>query len=491
MAKSILTLLVTCCLLPFFAYGNYVDSSELPDKPSKVFVKPLLEAFNSADPNKVQAFVTDNFTQEYLKRYPMNAHINYVMDSHARLGNFTVHSSRDYDEQLPEHEMVIIVKADKTEQFRAVSLFVTTEKPHKIKRLAFSPARYPSNLPKPEPLTLKQAVEELDSYAKRMAKRDAFSGSVLLAKGEEVLFKAAYGMASKRFEVANNVETKFNLGSMNKMFTSVAIMQLVEAGKLSLNDKLSKFADDTWLPKDITDKIEIRHLLTHASGLGSYFNSTYRDASKAKFRILDDYKPLVKDETLRFEPGTDNRYSNTGMLMLGVVIEAVSGQDYFSYIQDNIYDRAGMKHSNSYEMDQPVPNLAIGYGPARDNPYGWQNNLYSHVLKGGPAGGGFSTVTDLHRFAMALTQYKLLSEALTEELYSPKPDLHSPNYGYGFGVSGSPENRIVGHRGGFIGISANLDVYLDEGYVSAVLSNYSFGSEAVEMKIQDLLERVE
>ena len=224
--------------------------------------------------------------------------------------------------------------------------------------------------------------------------------------------------------------------------------------------------------------------------MGSYFNRTYRRASKNNFRALSDYKPLIKNETLRFEPGSRWRYSNTGLFLAGVVIEKVSGQTYFDYIREHIYKPAGMINSDCYEMDQPVPNLAIGYDHTPNNSTGWRNNLYSHVLKGGPAGGGFSTVEDLYRFARALTNYKLLSKKLTEAAYSPKPKLNSPTYGYGFGIRSGGKNRIVGHSGGFTGINSNLSIFLDKGYVMAVMSNYSQGARPIQTKIRELLGRV-
>lgn len=331
--------------------------------------------------------------------------------------------------------------------------------------------------------------EDLNKYLKELAIKDEFSGSVLLAKGEDIVFQAAYGMASKRFNVPNNIQTKFNLGSMNKMFTSVGIMQLVEAGKLSLNDKLSNYVDETWLSKDISQKIEIRHLLSHSSGLDNYFNRTYMNSSKNIYRALDDYKPLILDSTLLFEPGSKARYSNTGMLMLGVVIEKITGQDYFSYIREHIYQKAQMINSDSYEMDQPIPNLAIGYESDDKNETGWKNNIYLHVLKGGPAGGGFSTVQDLHKFALALTNYQLLNKELTEEVYSFKSKLTYRDYGYGFNILGDANNRIVGHGGGFPGIGSNLDIYLDQGYIVAVMSNYGRGDSDVRNKIRELLAK--
>ena len=486
-----LGLLFLCLSDACLSQGAYSDSSELPDKPATHFIKPLLEVINSNDAGQIESFVKQNYSSDFLDKFPMEMHLGFMKNLHARHGDFAFHSVRSYEESIPETDLVIIVKAARTELWQAIGIQVNPEKPYKINGLRFSPAPPPINLPKMSSLSIEEALIELDKYVKRMAEKDVFSGSVLLAKGDKVLYQGAYGLASKRFEVPNNLQTKFNLGSMNKMFTSVAIMQLVEQGRLSLNDKLSKFADESWLAKEMSGKIEIQHLLTHSSGLGSYFNQTYMETSKNLYRTLDDYKPLIVDETLRFEPGSDNAYSNTGMFMLGVVIEKVSGQDYFSYIRDHIYKPAGMIHSDSYEMDQPVSNLAIGYHINPGVETGWNNNLYKNVLKGGPAGGGFSTVEDLHRFALALTEFKLLDKGFTEKVYSPKPDLHSPNYGYGFGVRRPANNRIIGHNGGFVGMSSNMDIYLDQGYVSIVLSNYTNGSRPIEIKIRELLDRVD
>jgi CubicO group peptidase (beta-lactamase class C family) len=297
----------------------------------------------------------------------------------------------------------------------------------------------------------------------------------------------AAGEASRAFHVPNNIDTKFNLGSMNKMFTSTAVVQLAQNGKLSLDDPISKYIDESWLPKEVTDKITVRHLLTHSSGLGSYFNETYSKSSRALFRKLDDYKPLIKDDRPAFEPGKRYQYSNTGMFLLGVVIEKVSGEDYFSYIRKAIYEPAGMTNTDCYEMDYPVENLAIGYSPDPKSPYGWQNNLYKHVIKGGPAGGGFSTVKDLHRFALALLGGKYLSKEYLKEMWT---DHLGANYGYGFSVVTGAAGKVVGHGGGFDGINSNLDIFLDSGYVVAVMSNTDRGASPVASKIGGFLARV-
>jgi CubicO group peptidase (beta-lactamase class C family) len=287
--------------------------------------------------------------------------------------------------------------------------------------------------------------------------------------------------------VANDIETKFNLGSMNKMFTSTAIMQLVDRGRMSVDDTISKYLDDSWLPTDVTSQITVHHLLTHTSGLGSYFNDAYWRSSRALYRALDDYKPLIRDERPAFEPGTRWRYSNTGMFLLGVVIESVTGQDYFDYIREHVYRPAGMANSDSYEMDVPVENLAIGYDVAPHSPWGYENNLYKHVIKGGPAGGGFSTVGDLHGFALALLDGTLVSEESRAIMWT---DHFGEGYGYGFGIQEGPNGTVVGHGGGFPGINSNLDIMIDRGYVVAVMSNYGGAASPIANRIATLIARV-
>lgn len=481
----------------------YTDSPELPDGPVTPLLKPLLAAVNSGDPEQINDFIKRNFTSDYLLEYPAKFLLQDFMDIHNIQGTLSFHSVRHYDRPPPPNELPVIFKTEKTEIWYGAIITVTEQKPHKISDIFLTPAKIPSNVPEPKSISLEQALVELDSYVNLMEEMGVFSGAVLLARlevgkeaimlpqNDKVLYTTVRGLASKRFNVANNLETKFNLGSMNKMFTALGVLQLVEKGKLSLDSTLSQYVDESWLPYDISEKIKIRHLLTHSSGLGNYFNRVFANESKNNFRILDDYKPLIVDEPLLFEPGTRNRYSNTGLLMAGVVIEAVSGLDYFQYIEEHIYQPAGMANSGSFEMDQPMVNLAIGYERNRRLATGWENNLYTHVLKGGPSGGGFSTVKDLYKFARALTRLELLGKELTDEALSAKPLLHSPNYGYGFGVRQTPKGMIVGHGGGFMGISSNLDIYLEQGYVSVVLSNYSRGSSLIENKIRELLSRVQ
>ena len=238
---------------------------------------------------------------------------------------------------------------------------------------------------------------------------------------------------------------------------------------------------------DVLAKVRLKHLLTHTSGLGSYFIAALgQPVARSMFRRVDDWMPLVKDESLQFEPGTRWAYSNTGMLLLGKVIESVSGKDYFDYVRERIFQPAGMTSTDSYELDLVTQNLAVGY-EREDTPRGTQyrNNIFHHVIRGGPAGGGYSTVGDLTRFAVALQDGRLVSRDGVRLLTTPKPEVHSPDYGYGFGIDAG--GRIAGHSGGFPGISAQLDIYLGDGYTLAVLANYGGAAQPVIEKARTLL----
>ncbi|WP_286831615.1 MULTISPECIES: serine hydrolase domain-containing protein [Kordiimonas] len=339
--------------------------------------------------------------------------------------------------------------------------------------------------------TIDEAVSKIDRLVHQHTEDGKFSGTVLIAKGDEVLYETATGLASQRFDVPNTLETRFNMGSGTKMFTAIATLQLVQAGELQLTDTLDKYADESWLPREISSKIQIQHLLTHASGLGSYFTDEFFEASRYKYKAIEDYKPLVVVDKLEFEPGTDYRYSNNGMLLLGVVIQSVSGKSYYDYISDHIYAPAGMQNSGCFPTDMPFKNVAIGYHATDKSPVGYASNVVYKPLRGGPAGGCFSNVHDLQRFANALTSHKLLDKQFTDMLFTPKAEFHQEPYGYGFKVAGTPDDRIVGHSGGFYGVSANLDIYLDRGLMVAVLSNLSSAAHILRPKIREILATVD
>ncbi len=467
--------------------GPYKDVREMPAGEAGKRITELLRVINANDPEKVRALVTDAFAPKFKDFAPMENHLGIFAEVFTQSGGLEFYGIRQYEGGGNPGETVVILRAKLTDAWQAFVLTVDPQPPHQITSLNFAPARPPSDLPAAKKLTDADMVAELKKLVQKLADAEVFSGSVLLAKDGKVLFSGAYGLASREFNVPNKLDTKFNLGSMNKMFTAVAVAQLVQAGKLAFDDPISKHLSEDWLPRAVTDKIKIAHLLSHTSGLGSYFSEKFMNSSRELFRVIDDYKPVVAEETLQFEPGTNWAYSNTGFLLLGVIIEKVTGQTYFDYIRENVYKPAGMINSDSYEMDRMPPNLALGYSkrPSGQSTV-WVNNLYRHTIKGGPAGGGFSTVEDLLRFDQAMRSHKLLSKDLSEQLWTPKPS--SPQYGYGFGLTVTPGHRTVGHSGGFDGISSDLDIYLDQGYTVAVMSNHDNGSRAIASKLREWIK---
>lgn len=460
---------------------------KFPDTPAGKRLKEVVTLLNEGSRQKWKGYITKSFTKEFLAIVPMDDHLEVfseTCDTYERLELKWINKEGSTDLQVRA-----VLWAPPIESWMNLRVRVEEKPPHKIASAGIYSGGPPPGTASAAKMTDLEIVEELKRYLKKLTEADKFSGTVLLAKKGEILFKGAYGLASKRFKVPNRIDTKFNLGSMNKMFTSIAVAQLVEKGKLSYDDLVGKYLGSDWVTKETAEKVRIKHLLTHTAGLGGLFHQKFWDSSRLRFRELDDWKELLKDEKPKFEPGTKWSYSNSGMFILGPIIEKASGQGYYDYIRENLYKPAGMINSDCYDMDRPVPNLAIGYYKKyTDDGADWRNNLFLHSVKGGPAGGGFSTVEDLFRYARALMGNKLVSKETVELLTTAKPELKSPDYGYGFGITKRGNETVVGHSGGFSGISSTLRIYKKSGYVYAVMSNYSGGMSLVHGKLVELLK---
>jgi CubicO group peptidase (beta-lactamase class C family) len=251
----------------------------------------------------------------------------------------------------------------------------------------------------------------------------------------------------------NRLDTKFNLGSINKIFTQIAIQQLVEQSKLSLDDTLGKHLPD-YPNKQAAEKVTIKHLLNMQSGIGDFFGPKYEATPKNRIRSIKDYLPLFADQPLLFEPGSDRRYSNGGYVVLGAIIERITGQSYYDYVREHIFKPAGMNDTDSYEVEAVVPNLATGY--IRNESGARISNVYTKPARGSSAGGGYSTAEDLLKFSLALQVGKLLQANNANRML-----------GGGLGVAG-----------GAPGIAAELEIDRASGYTIIVLSNYDQPSAA-------------
>jgi D-alanyl-D-alanine carboxypeptidase len=320
-----------------------------------------------------------------------------------------------------------------------------------------------------------QALAALTDHAAERARADEFAGAVLVARHGKVLLQDAWGQADRKARTANTPATRFRIGSMNKMFTAVATLQLVEAHKLALDDPIGKHLPD-YPNKQVAAKVTIRHLLTHTGGTGDIFGPEF-DQHRLQLREHRDYLKLYGRRGLTQEPGVRFEYSNYGFVLLGALIEQVSGATYDDYVRDHVFSPAGMRSTGALPESVQVPDRAVGY--LRLSPTSaWEPNTYTLPWRGTAAGGGYSTVGDLLRFAQALGSGRLLSKATLAEATRS----HQPQYGYGFDLQGQGRLGSYGHGGGAPGMNGELRIFPQLGYVVVALSNLDppAASELVE-----------
>jgi len=328
-------------------------------------------------------------------------------------------------------------------------------------------------------------IEPLKSFIEEQVKADKFSGSVLIVKDGQPILELAAGIANKDKQIPNGMETKFNLGSANKMFTAVAVAQLVEKGLFDFNDPVGKLLSD-YPNQQVRDEVTIHHLLTHTSGLGSFIDIKYREqflAARQHLKNISDVVDLFKDRPLEFPIG-ESHYSSDGYELLGAIIEATSGQNYYDYIREHIYQVAQMKSTDSYEVDpnNPREDIAIGYTNRNSRTDKMEegerfDNFGLNLLKGTAGGCGYSTCEDLSKFGQALQEGKLVSLEMLDKMLTPYINEGSKGnqtkyQGYGFQVWDIAGVRRYGHPGRFTGVNARFDVYPDLGYTVVALANY-------------------
>ena len=337
-----------------------------------------LEAFNTGDRTRIGQFLETNFPSMKL-----DAQMNF----RERTGGFELRAL----EQVTATSLTGLVQERDSDQFGRFTLEVEPAEPHRIARFPINAIPRPADFPVPR-LSEAEAIAALRAKVEKDAAADRFAGTVLLARSGKALFSGAYGLADREKKVANKLDTRFRIGSMNKMFTAVSILQLVQAGKIKLTDSLGKYIAD-YPNQDAAAKVTIHHLLTHTGGTGDIFGPQY-DAHRLELRTLNDYIALYGKRALAFEPGSRWVYSNYGMLLLGVVVERVSGQSYYDYVAEHIYKTAGMTLTGSEPESEAVRDRSIGYmrpqgGGARTP------NTDTLPYRGTSAGGGYSTVGDL------------------------------------------------------------------------------------------------
>ncbi len=430
---------------------------QIPDTPPARQFSAWLDAFNSGDRASLLRFLEKN--------YPSRAaNIDQELNFREMTGGFELRKP----EESSSTRFSGIVQERDSDQFARFVIEVEPDEPHRITRLDLQLIARPPDFPMPR-MNEGAALAALRAELEKRVAADRFAGAVLVARKDKPLFSGAYGLADREKKIPNKLTTRFRIGSMNKMFTAVAVLQLAQAGKIKLTDPIGKYLTD-YPNKDLASKVTIHHLLTHTGGTGDFFGPEF-DAHRLELRTLQDYVKLYGKRGLAFEPGSRWEYSNYGFLLLGVVIERVTGKNYYEYVQDYVYKPAGMISTGSLSEDEVVPERSIGYTKFGGGKT-WRPNTDTLPYRGTSAGGGYSTVEDLLRFANALENHTLLDAHYSELLTSGKVD--TPNgakYAYGFMDRNVHGVRSFGHGGGAPGMNGDLEIYPESGYVIAVLAN--------------------
>lgn len=391
--------------------------------------------------------------------------------------------------QGPPGMLVLTIKARRTGQRAALVLLPYPEQPAKLAMVDLVPvddpalyAAWPKTGAAPTEIA-RLARTTLDD----LARATDFSGCLSISDGAGTIFDECRGLADRRFGIKADQQTKFHIGSMNKMFTAVAIGQLVEAGKLSWDAKLADLVPE-YPDRAAAAKITVWQLLHHTAGLGDFFVPEFFQ-NREKFVNPRDYLDLIARQPKPFEPGQDWGYSNAGYILLGRIIENVSGQGYFDYIQRHVFAPAGMTASGTDSQEVITTNLATGYFKEGVFATAWKANPMTLPFKGSPAGGGHSTNADLLRFAAALRAGKLVGPATLQKMFADGVPAGPGSYAAGFGERLSHGRRIRGHAGGAPGMNANLAIVWETGAAVAVTSNQGDTPTAMLLseRIADLL----
>jgi D-alanyl-D-alanine carboxypeptidase len=244
-----------------------------------------------------------------------------------------------------------------------------------------------------------QLTSALDTYFDGLVANGVFSGNVLVAKDGKPVYEKSFGFADRANKRPNNSATRFNLGSINKTFTKTAIQQLSARGKLSLTDTVGKLLPD--YPQETTRAATVDQLLHHTAGVADFFGEEFSQSAKDHFRSNADYYQFVSSLKPLYAPGARNQYCNGCYIVLGAVIERVSGMPYEKYVEENIFKPAGMFAAGPLQSDGIVPNVAVGY-TQQNGGRQLRSNVLMHGASGSAAGGGYATAGDLLKYAEAL-----------------------------------------------------------------------------------------
>lgn len=348
-------------------------------------------------------------------------------------------------------------------------------------------------------------VNEIETLFNDNVEKENFSGVGFVKKGQTVIFHEAYGYAHRGWKVQNTINTKYDTASITKIFTSVAIFQLIDKQLLKLEDKIRDLIDlgESTISKEVT----IYHLLTHTSGIaddadeeaGESYEALWKDKPNYSVKETIDYLPQFIYKEPIFKPGEGCRYNNCAYILLGLIIEQISGQPYRQYVKQHIFDVVGMQNTGFHAMDEVVVNAAEHYASIRDeheNHIDYRKNIYAYPSIGASDAGALTTAEDLDLFMRTLRSGGLLSDTLTQEILTPKEEYRKHTsvtewmgYGFQFLRDNDTKDIIYIQKDGINpGVSCVMNYYPDTDTTIILLANQDTNVWDLAWDIQELLK---
>jgi len=339
------------------------------------------------------------------------------LDFRQRTGGFEL---RKVGDSTPA-KLIALLQERGSDQFARLTLEVETAEPHRISRMGLMVIARPAEFPLPH-MSERELIAALRQKLAPDVAAGNFAGAVLVTKNGKPLLAEAYGFADQEHKMPNTLKTRFRIGSMNKMFTAVATLQLVQAGKLALNDALGKYLTD-YPNKDIAAKVTIHELLNHTGGTGDIFGPEF-EAHRLELRTLEDYVKLYGSRGPKFDPGSRFEYSNYGFILLGAVIEKVSGESYYDYVREHIYIPADMASTGSEPEDQVVTDRSVGYTKMGGSSQWQPNTIIRPTETKGIAMGVVNFLTSMGLFIGQSGEFFALLRDLAEDADEATRECH-------------------------------------------------------------------
>jgi len=455
-------------LAAFLCAANAVvaaPSTTVPDTPVGKVGSEILRHVNSDTPKQIRAWAPTVLSSA-IGKDEAASFVDTLVSAVRESGGLTLTRAH-----VQRGMLVLTVKVRRSGQLVMFILAGDPAQPDKLGRVDVMPMDDPALYDGwPETAVSHEQLGTLIRTAlDRLVRTNDFSGCVTVADGGKTVFDECRGLAERTFGVPVDRQTKFRVASVGKMFTAVAIGQLVEAGKLSWDSTLDALVPE-YPDRDAAKKITVWQLLHHTSGLGDFFVPAFFE-HREKYVDPVDYLDLIASQPSTGEPGKEVSYSNAGYVLLGRIVENVSGEDYFGYVQRHVFTPAGMRSSGFNTLDETTPKLATGYFHASPFSTDWKANWMKIPFKGSPAGDSYSNNADLLRFAEALRGGKLLKPETLAAMFKDPIPMGPGSIGSGFDERVSHGRHIRGHQGGIEGVTTNLAMVWETGGAVALTSN--------------------